>query len=103
MKYSGLLGEFKWWGFVISLICCLGFALLLFTRFDYIKQDDNDAGKAVIQTLTNQVNSLQASIQSINHQLATDQCKCKCTAGHSGKTGSQNLKKQQGCENEKGN
>jgi len=74
VKYTGILGEFRWWGFVISVGLCLGFALFLFTRFQYVKEDAAQQDQAEIVTLKNQVSDLHVSTQSIEKRLAVQDC-----------------------------
>jgi len=82
MRYTGLMGEFKWWGFAIALVMCIGFALFVFTRFSYVKDANPDEAKAA-QNAAAEIQILHAEIKALDSRLAM--AECKITASHTGK------------------
>lgn len=77
MRYAGLVGEFKWWGFAISLTICIAFALLIFTRFDYVKDMGVDPGKVAAQQAqqtASDMKQMQENILKLEQRISQVEC-----------------------------
>lgn len=70
MRYTGLVGEFKWWGFFASLALCLGSALLLFNRVSYVKDTTQEVAKAANQSLELEVKAMQATVDRLEQRIS---------------------------------
>lgn len=71
----GKVGEFKWWGFAIAFVLCIGFALLMFKRFDYVQKIEVTDDKAATRKCINEVDELRAELKAVEKRLAADECK----------------------------
>lgn len=70
MKYKGKIGEFKWWGFVLSLLLCVSVGFLAYSRFVFVNGPTQDQIKATADDALTRVNDLQAQVANLKEQVS---------------------------------
>ena len=79
MKYKGVIGEFHWAGWLIASAICVIIAYFSFTRFQYVKVEPEHEMKSRIDSLDQDLHSLQMEMKALKEQLAS-QPKCEPVA-----------------------
>ena len=69
MKYKGQIGEFKWWGFVLSIAACLLFALWIYHMFSFIAESPKDDLKAIAETALKAAKQSDSEVKLLYQRL----------------------------------
>ena len=80
MRYTGKIGEFKLWGFGLSLALSLLYAFFVYSRFAFVAEPPQEQAKATadkalarVQELEMQVGSLKAQMSALQTQNPSGQ------------------------------
>ena len=69
MKYKGQVGEFKWWGFAISIAVCISIALGIYFEFSFIAEPPKDDLKAIVETALKAAKQSDSEARLLNQRL----------------------------------
>lgn len=73
MKYRGSVGEFHWYGFVLAFLACFAFALILFTRFQYVKDAGEQGLRIQSDPVERELRQLHGDVQQLNARISADE------------------------------
>lgn len=75
MRYTGEVGEFKLRGFIIALILCVAIALILFTRFDYVREIGPEETKTSSRAVDAELDEIRMKLQELERRVASNEAR----------------------------